>query len=77
MKLPDKFVTYKDSLLFKFPFVLDKFQLRNYSVFSLYYSLKGIFENDINEFIDTLTCLYALNKINFFDGVITYVKNDY
>jgi|LSQX01.3.fsa_nt_gb hypothetical protein len=76
MKLPDKFVSYKDSILFKIPIVLDRLESRNYSLLSLYNSLKNVFDNNINEYVDVLTCLYALNKVDFFDGVITYVKND-
>lgn len=75
MKLPNKFITYKDSILSKFPIILNKIEDQSFTLLSLYNSTKSAFD-DIDIFIDTITCLFALNKIKIDDGVIIYVKNN-
>lgn len=76
MRFPNKFTTYKDSILSKFPIVLEKLEVQSYTLLALYNSLRRVFDSDIEDFMDTLTCLYALKKIKIDDGVIIYVKND-
>lgn len=76
MRFPDKFTSYKDSIISKLPIILDKIQQNGFTALSLYTSIKRAFDNNVSEFLDALVCLYALNKIELNDGVITYVKND-
>lgn len=64
MKLPNKVITYSESIISKFPIVLYELYEHDYSVNELYIKLKHIFI-DINDYLDILDCLYALNKIDF------------
>ena len=63
MKLPNKVISFKDSNLSKFAPVLDVLKENDETVLSLYNRLKKHF-NDIQEYIDVLDCLFALEKIN-------------
>ncbi len=74
MKLPSKITSYKESVLSKFSPILDVLQNGDIGVFSLYETTEKFFYN-IEEFIDTLDCLFALHKI-IYDaerGVLHYV----
>lgn len=63
MLLPNKTVSYNESILSKFPLILQCFEnTNNMSVGNLYKLTKEKF-NSINIFIQTLDCLFALNKI--------------
>ncbi|MCR0408479.1 hypothetical protein MKD14_06185 [[Clostridium] innocuum] len=64
MRLPSKVTSYKESSLSKFAFLLDKINENSLSIYELYEVTKMNFKN-IDEFIDVLDCLYALNKIDF------------
>jgi len=76
MKLPTKVTPYKKSILVKFSIVLNALQKENMTADGLYKKVKDKIKN-VPEFIDTLTCLYALNKIDFIDGeVLCYVEDD-
>lgn len=75
MKLPDKFISYKESVLFKFPIILEELEVRDFSLTSLYYTTKSKFSN-VNEYIDTIVCLFALKIIEMDEGVLHYVKTD-
>ncbi len=73
MKLPSKIINYNESILSKFPVILEKLRDCNMCPFRIYHELKSEFKN-VEEFIETLDCLYALNKIKFLEeGVISYV----
>jgi hypothetical protein len=75
MKVPNKIISYKNSILSKFPFVLDKLQNGEYEICSLYNVVKDDME-DIAEFIDILDSLFALGKIRYNDNKrsVYYVK---
>ena len=63
--LPNKTITYQDSVISKFPIVLKFLQNHNsIKAGSLYRSLK-IYFSSIHVFIQTLDCLFALGKIKF------------
>lgn len=65
MKLPNKLFTYKESVLSKFPLVLEEiYNKKHISVLDLYDSVKSSFDN-ITEFLEILECLYALGKIKY------------
>lgn len=74
MKLPNKVITYKESVLAKFPVVLSVLKEQEISVDLLYKKVKSKFE-DIGEFMEVMDCLYALGKIELDvkKGVIRYV----
>lgn len=76
MRLPNKVTPYKKSVLAKFPIILEKLQHENMTPATLYKKVKRNIDN-IAEFATILTCLYALNKIDFIDEeVLYYVEND-
>ena len=64
MLLPNKLISYDQSILPKFPVVLKELKNGPMSVHDLYIRvIKKM--SGVSEFIDTLDCLYALEKIEF------------
>lgn len=74
MKLPNKIVSYNESIIGKFIPIIVEIRRFDMTIFSLYKKTKKHF-SDIEEFIDTLDCLFALQKIVFIKktGVLHYV----
>lgn len=74
MKLPSKIISYRESVLSKFSPILVILQNADTKVFPLFEATKKYFCN-IEEFIDTLDCLFALHKITYDAerGVLHYV----
>lgn len=74
MKLPNKVITYKESLLAKFPIVLVLLKEQEISADLLYKKVKFKVD-DIGEFMEIMDCLFALGKIELDvkKGVIRYV----
>lgn len=64
MKLPSKITSYKESVLSKFPPILAVLQNTDIGVFELYEATAKYFVG-IEEFLDTLDCLFALKKITY------------
>lgn len=77
MKLPSKAISYSNSVLSKFVPVLDIIVRGNISPNSLYILTKKQFTN-IEEYIDTLDCLFVLGIINMNEKseVLYYVKGN-
>lgn len=77
MLLPNKLFSYKESTLAKFPALIKCLNNRPYSVEELYNTNKRLFL-DIEDYAETLCCLYALRKIELDEerGVIVYVEED-
>ena len=72
MKLPNKFITYKESVISKFPLVLEELKTCDLSVLELYKKIRNRIDG-VTELLDILDCLYALNKIELIEEVIHYV----
>lgn len=74
MKLPSKITSYKESVLSKFTPILNILENEDVAVLPLYSVTKNQF-TDIEEYMDTLDCLFALGKIVLKEerGVIHYV----
>ena len=72
MKFPSKVTPYKESIIAKFPMVLEKVEKKDMSPQELYKSMKNKV-TDISEFMDIMDCLYALNKIELDGEVVRYV----
>lgn len=74
MLLPNKLITYNDSILPKLIIVLGELQKQPYGVNILYKKVIGNLSG-VNEFIDVLDCLYLLGKIEYdeTEGVLHYV----
>ena len=75
MKLPNKVTSYKESVLSKFPVVLEVLVEREISLVELYEKTKHKY-SCLDEYIEVIDCLYALGKIGFDEGreTIYYVK---
>lgn len=73
MKLPNKIISYKESVLSRFPLVLSVLSENPVGVYDLFELTKDSF-TDIEEYMDTIECLYALKKVTFYDesGVLYY-----
>lgn len=75
MKLPNKFITYKESIISKFPLVLEELKDYDLSISDLYKKIRKNIDG-VQEFLDILDCLYALNKITLVEEVVHYVKTN-
>lgn len=64
MKLPNKVTSYQESVLSKLTVLLDILSVRDSSLIELYFNTKQYF-SDASEFIDTVDCLFALNKLEY------------
>lgn len=64
MKLPNKITSYSESVISKFPPILLALQNTDTGVFSLYEATMKSFSS-IEEFLDTLDCLFALQRIEY------------
>ncbi len=65
MKLPNKLFDYNESIISKFPIVLNVLQEEeNLTIYELYIHVIHKF-NDITEFIETVECLFILGKIEY------------
>ena len=73
MQLPSKVTSYEESILFKFLPILEIVKQQNMHVSELYYKVRTQYDS-INEYLDALDCLYAINKIKLLEnGMISYV----
>ena len=75
MKLPSKVTSYKESVISKFPIVLESLSYSNETPRQLYEKEKHKF-NDINEYMEVLDALFLLGKVGYDDvlGELYYVK---
>lgn len=75
MRFPSKFIDYKNSSLYKFPFFLEELSQKDLTVMELYNKVKKHVEN-IQEYIEILDCLFALKKIVLLEDTLHYVKTN-
>lgn len=64
MRLPSKITSYSESVISKFPPVLSVLQDADTGVFALYEATMKYF-GSIEEFMDTLDCLFALQRVRY------------
>lgn len=64
MRLPSKITSYSESVISKFPPILSVLQNADTGVLALYEATIKHF-SDIEEFLDTLDCLFALQRIRY------------
>ena len=64
MKFPSKITSYSESTLSKFPILLSELKKTNMGIWVLYETTGKHFDN-IEEFLDTIDCLFALQKVRF------------
>lgn len=73
MKLPNKMISYSESAISKFPSILSTLSEGCMSTLNLYENVKSEFFS-VEDYLDTLDCLYALGKIEINEsGMIQYV----
>lgn len=72
MKFPSKVTPYKESIIAKFPMILEKLEKKDMSPQELYKSMKNKVTG-ISEFMDIMDCLYALKKVDLDGEVVHYV----
>jgi hypothetical protein len=77
MLFPDKLFTYSESVISKFPAVLDVIKKQPIKVEDLYISVNK-YVSGTAEFLDVLDCLYALGKVDYDveKEVLRYVERD-
>lgn len=63
MKLPNKVITYNESIISKFPIVLNILRNEDCKTIELFNQIKNHIEY-IDDFLDVLDCLFALGAIN-------------
>lgn len=69
MIVPNKAISYENSLLSKLPHVLKVLSNQSLSVLDLYRESKKDFDN-VNQFLLAMDTLYIIEKIDFVDGDI-------
>lgn len=78
MLLPNKLYSYNESIISKFPGILQILKRASFSVSELYRMVQKDVTG-VNEYIEILDCLYALNKIEFDEEleVLRYVVRNH
>ncbi len=64
MFLPNKTIPFSDSVIARFSIILDSLKDKNQNIHSLYKKNKKNFYI-VQDYIETLDCLFALNIIDF------------
>ena len=64
MRLPSKITSYSESVISKFPPILLVLENSDIGTVALYEATMKYF-NNVEEFLDTLDCLFALRKIRY------------
>jgi hypothetical protein len=62
MLLPNKIISYKESILARFPVLLKEIKPEDISVMDLFKKVKSEFDS-IADYLEVLDCLFALKKI--------------
>ena len=74
MKFPNKIFSIEESVISFFSIILEVMEKqREKSIFDLYRETINLFPSN-TDWVDTITCLYAMGAINFNEekGVLTY-----
>lgn len=66
MKLPNKIVSYDESILSKAVVLLEILSKKDMNIMDLYSASKKQYKS-VSDYIETLDCLYLLNKIVFIE----------
>ena len=64
MRLPSKITSYSERVISKFPPILLVLENSDIGIVALYEATMKNFSN-VEEFLDTLDCLFALRKIRY------------
>lgn len=69
MIVPNKAISYEDSLLSKLPHILELLSTQSVPALDLFQKSRKDFDN-VNQFLLAMDTLYILNKIDYVDGDI-------
>lgn len=72
MKMPNKVTPYKESSIAKFPVVLALLEKKDMTPSELLSKVKKNKIQNIDEFVEIIDCLYAMNKIEINGEVLHY-----
>lgn len=72
MKMPNKVTPYKESSIAKFPVVLALLEKKDMTPSELLSKVKKNRIQNIDEFVEIIDCLYAMNKIEINGEVLHY-----
>lgn len=75
MRFPSKVISYKESTIALFPVVLSQLEKKDLTPSELYKKVKNKVSG-VQEYLEILDCLYALDKIELEGEVIHYVERD-
>lgn len=75
MRFPSKVTSYKESTIALFPVVLSHLEKKDLTPSELYKKLKNKVSG-VQEYLEILDCLYALDKIELEGEMIHYVERD-
>lgn len=75
MRFPSKVTSYKESSIALFPVVLSQLEKNDLTPSELYKKVKNKVSG-VQEYLEILDCLYALDKIELEGEVIHYVERD-
>lgn len=76
MKFPNKVISYKESVLPKFPVILSALQSNDMTPQELYRKMKSKVAS-IGEFVEIIDCLYILGKVELLESEeLHYVERD-
>lgn len=73
IKFPNKLFSYHESVISKFPLIIEELGEYEISVTELYNRLKSHF-SDIDDYIETLSCLFSLNRIELINSALKTKK---
>lgn len=74
MRFPNKVTSYKESIFFTLCPILDLLSKKDMSIYDVYNETSSNYAS-VTDFIDAIDCLFALNKILYFEKseVLHYV----
>lgn len=75
MRFPSKVTSYKESTIALFPVVLSQLEKKDLTPSELYKKVKNKV-SCVQEYLEILDCLYALDKIELEGEVIHYAERD-
>ncbi len=73
MKMPNKVTPYKESSIAKFPVILSLLEKGDMTPSELFSKVKKNKIPSLDEFVEIIDCLYAMDKIEIDGEVLHYV----
>lgn len=74
MRLPNKIISYKESIISKMPMLLKKLNTKSFEVIELYNDVRD--KMSFSDYQDALVALFILGKIELIGEVLYYVERN-